>query len=106
MRRYLAALVLALMASGCRGPRPRVVSSIHRAAPGGGSVIEAVVENIGGGEGQVHVEATLRSAGGTVVRAERDVEIQAHERLVVTLPFHVAADGSYRAEVSVSYPPD
>jgi hypothetical protein len=32
--------------------------------------------------------------------------MHAHERLVVTLPFDVAADGSYRAEVTVHYPPD
>lgn len=106
MKRSLACLLLALVALGCRGPRPRVVSSMHRAATGGGSVLEVVIENAGGGEGQVQVEATLRSASGTAVRAEREVEIHGHERIVVTLPFDVAADGSYRAEVTASYPVD
>jgi len=107
VKRPLACFVLlALVALGCRGPRPRVVSSMHRAAPGGGSVLEVVVENAGGGEGQVQVEATLRSASGTVVRAEREVEMHAHERIVVTLPFEAAADGTYRAEVTARYPVD
>ena len=104
MRRRLACLVLALIALGCRGPRPRVVSSIHRAAPGGGSVVDVVVENAGGGEGQVQVEATLRSAGGTVVRAEREVELHAHERILVRVPFDVPADDTYRTEVTAHYP--
>ena len=106
MTRRLACLALALIVLGCRGPRPKVVSSTHRAAPGGGSVLEVVVENTGGGEGQVQVEATLRSADGPVVRAERDVELHAHERVLVHLPFAVTADGSYRPEVTVRYPVD
>jgi hypothetical protein len=106
MRRRLACLSLALIALGCRGPRPKVISSVHRAAPGGGSVLEVLVENTGGGEGQVQVEATLRSAAGPSVRAEREVELHAHERVLVHLPFDVAADGSYRAEVTAHYPVD
>jgi hypothetical protein len=105
VRRFSVGLVLALLALGCRGPRPRVVSTAHRAAPGGGSVLEVVVENAGGGEGQVQVEATLRS-GDKVVRAEREVSLRAHERLLVSLPFEVAADGSYHPEVTARYPVD
>ena len=106
MRGRLACLAIALIALGCRGPRPKVVSSTHRAAPGGGSVIEVVIENTGGGEGQVQVEATLRPAHGPVVRAERSLELHAHERVLVNLPLEVAADGSHRLEVTARYPVD
>jgi hypothetical protein len=106
MRRRFACLVLALLALGCRGPRPRVVSKAHRAARGGGSVLEVVIENAGKGEGQVQVEATLHSSGGAVLRAEREVTLRAHERVLVNLPFDVPADGSYRAEVMARYPVD
>jgi hypothetical protein len=51
------------------------------------------------------VEATLRSVD-TVVRAEREVSLRAHERVLVRLPFDVAADGSYHPEVTARYPVD
>lgn len=103
-RRHLL-LVLALVAAGCRGPRPAVVSSTLRPAAGGGSVLEVIVENSGGGEGEVQVEATLRSEGA-VVRAEQAVALRGHERVRVDLPFDVPADGSYRADVRARYPVD
>lgn len=105
MRPRFAALVLALAgAVACRGPRPQVVSFSHRPAPGGGSVVEVVVENGGGGEGQVVVTATLRSDKGVVERVEQDVALRGHERLRVRLPAQAAADGSTRAEVTARYP--
>jgi hypothetical protein len=97
---------VALAATACRGPRPIVVSSSLRPAAGGQSVIEAVVENSGGGEGHVVVEATLRSDREVVERADQVVTLRAHERVRVLLPVHVAADGSYRLEVTVRYPVD
>jgi hypothetical protein len=68
-------------------------------------VVEALIENTGGGEGQVAVEATLRS-GDAVLRAQREVELRGHERVLVHVPFDVAADGTYRAEVTARYPVD
>ena len=97
---------VALVATACRGPRPTVVSSSLRPAGPGESVVEAVVENIGGGEGHVVVEATLRSDREVVERTDQEVTLRAHERVRVLLPVHVAADGSYRLEVTVRYPVD
>ena len=107
MRARAAALAgLALAAAACRGPRPTVVSSSLRPAPGGESYVEAVLENAGGGEGQVQVEATLRAEDALVERADQEVTLRAHERLRVRIPMHVAAEGSYRLEVTVRYPVD
>jgi hypothetical protein len=102
--RHLLA-VLVLCAAGCRGPRPAVLSSTLRSAAGGGSVLEVVVENSGGGEGSIEVEVTLRS-DRNLVRADRQVTLRGHERVRVDLPFDVPADGSYRAEVTAKYPVD
>jgi hypothetical protein len=107
MRARAAALAgLALAAAACRGPRPTVVSSSLRPAPGGESYVEAVVENAGGGEGEVLVEATLRSEGAPVERANQEVTLRAHERVRVRIPMHVPPDGSSRVEVTVRYPVD
>jgi hypothetical protein len=97
---------LTLVASACRGPRPIVVSSSLRPAGSGESVVEAVVENAGGGEGQVLVEATLSMESEVVERADQEVALRPHERVRVRIPVHVAADGSYRLEVMVRYPVD
>jgi len=83
-----------------------VVSSSLRPASNGDSYVEAVVENAGGGEGEVLVEATLRSEGAPVERAHQEVMLRAHERVRVHLPVHVSADGSYRLEVTARYPVD
>ena len=107
MRGRAAALALfALAGAACRGPRPAVVSSSLRPSAAGESVVEAVVENVGGGEGEVHVEATLRSDRDVVDRAYEDVALRAHERVRVRIPMHVAADTSYRLQVTVRYPVD
>jgi hypothetical protein len=98
-------LILALMAGACRGPRPAVVSSALLPAHDGGSILVVMVENSGGGEGEVEVEATLRS-DRHAVRLERDVKLRAHERLRVDFRFDLPADGSYRPEVEVRYPID
>ena len=100
----LASLVLA--AAACRGPRPSVVSSSLRPAANGESLVEAVVENAGGGEGEVLVEATLHSDGAPVERAAQEVTLRAHERVRVRIPMHVSPDASYRVEVTVRYPVD
>ena len=97
---------VALLATACRGPRPIVVSSSLRPAGSGESVVEAVVENTGGGEGHVLVEATLRTDGQVVERADQEVALRAYERVRVPIPVHVAADGSFRIEVRVRYPVD
>ena len=98
-------LILALLAAGCRGPRPAVVSSALLPAHDGGSILVVVVENSGGGEGSVEVEATLRG-DRHAVRLEREVTLRAHERLRVDFRFDLPADGSYRPEVQVHYPVD
>jgi hypothetical protein len=107
MRSRAAALVLcALTAGACRGPRPTVVSSSLRPSAPGESVVEAVVENTGGGEGDVRVEATLRADGQVVGRVDREVTLRAHERVRVLIPVPVASGGSYQLEVTARYPVD
>lgn len=104
--RAVVFVAVALGAAACRGPRPSVVSSSLRPAANGESLVEAVIENAGGGEGEVLVEATLRSEGAPVERAHQEVTLRAHERVLVHLPVHVSADGSYRLEVTARYPVD
>ena len=104
--RALVLATLALATAACRGPRPTVVSSSLRPSATGESVVEAVVENAGGGEGEVLVEATLRSEGAPVERAHQEVMLRPRERVRVHLPVHVSADGSYRLEVTARYPVD
>jgi hypothetical protein len=41
-----------------------------------------------------------------VERTAQEVTLRAHERVRVRIPMHVAADGSYRLEVTVRYPVD
>jgi hypothetical protein len=65
-----------------------------------------VVENAGGGEGEVRVEATLQADGRSIERATQEVTLRAHDRVRVLLPVHVAADGGYRLEVTARYPVD
>jgi hypothetical protein len=100
----LATLVLATAA--CRGPRPTVVSSSLRPSATGESVVEAVIENAGGGEGEVRVEATLHAENRAVERASQEVTLRPHERVRVLIPVHVAADGGYRLAVTARYPVD
>jgi hypothetical protein len=97
---------VALAAIACRGPRPIVVSSSLQPAARDESVVEAVVENTGGGEGQVVVEATLSSDHDVVERVDQEVTLRAHERVRVHIPVHAPADGSYRLEVTARYPVD
>ena len=107
MRGRTAVLALFTLAAGaCRGPRPTVVSSALHPSATGEAVVEAVVENTGGGEGEVRVEATLHSERDVVERAGQEVALRAHERVRVRIPMHVAADGAYRLEVTVRYPVD
>jgi DNA-binding GntR family transcriptional regulator len=62
-----------------------VVSSSLRPSGTGESVVEAVVENTGGGEGEVLVEATLRSESAMVDRVDQAVTLRAHERIYEAL---------------------
>ena len=96
-------MILALLAAGCRGPRPAVMSTALLPAQDGGSILVVIVENSGSGEGEVGVEATLRS-DRHAVRLEQDVMLRGHERLRVDFRFDLPADGSYRPEVEVRYP--
>jgi hypothetical protein len=95
-----------LVATACRGPRPRVLSSSLRASADGRSAVEAVVENAGGGEGEVRVEVTLRLDDAVVERTAREVRLRPHERVLVRVPVDADAKGPYRVEVSARYPVD
>lgn len=103
-RAFFAGVVLA--GAACRGPRPHVLSSSLRPSGNGETLVEAVVENAGGGEGEVLVEATLRSPGDVVDRATQEVTLRPHERVRVVIPMHVAANGVQVVEVTARYPVD
>ena len=67
-------------------------------------MVDVVVANRGGGEGQIEVEVTARAHGGAIVRAEALATLRAHERIVVRVPIEGDVDRSRAPEVEVHYP--
>jgi hypothetical protein len=108
MSRTRIVLLLILMAgtTACRGPRPTVAEqkTVSPARPGAPYSVIATLRNDGAGEGQVAVEVQLVAADGTTYRQSGKVDLEPHERTVVTL--HVAAPpGTYATRVTTRYPP-
>jgi hypothetical protein len=87
-------------ARGCSGPRPELVSARMR-----GSVVEAVIRNGGGGEGQVQVDFRLRPrTGGAPLLHSEKATLRPHE--TARIEANVAgARGDEQVEVELDYPP-
>jgi hypothetical protein len=109
-RAWCAGLVLvASVASGCRGPRP-VVEAVESHLAGAGRVQVVVsLRNAGAGEGQVALSVTVRdrTGGAALGRTEQTVRLTAHERVRVTveIPGVGSPPGGITAEAEASYPP-
>ncbi len=99
---------LALLVSGCFGPKPTVVRvEMQRVEKDHDLyVVSAEIHNAVGGDGEVSIEGKLieRSTGKTY-RAEEKVHLAGHETTVVKLRIE-APPGNYEAEVSAEYPPE
>lgn len=100
-----AVALLALLAFGCRGPRPEV-ETVELRAGGPGTLVHVVVANRSDGEGQVEVEVTLRSAGRVVAREERLAVLYPRERVTLTVPVPTPYRSDLAAEVRARYPVD
>jgi hypothetical protein len=102
-------LLLLLVSSGCRGPRPVVEQVESRPAGDGRIQVVVTLRNAGGGEGQVALGVTVRERAGGVIRGrdERAVALRAHERLMVTLelPTAGARPADLVADAEATYPP-
>lgn len=108
MRPLLVPLFAALILAACSGPKPEVRSADVAPAVQGKATVTVVVENRGGGDGQVEVKLTLRDrTGRTVAREERTVELKGREvvTLVVELEVPEGAEG-LGVEAEAVYPPD
>jgi hypothetical protein len=87
----------------CAGPDPVVTNATATPSPRPGATrVSLDLENRAGG-GQVEVQLELRDSQGRVVRAERTIEIDRHQKL------HVEADietppGTYTVRAKVEYP--
>ncbi|MEW6270336.1 MAG: hypothetical protein AB1689_13685 [Thermodesulfobacteriota bacterium] len=93
MRAAAWALAAGLALAACRGPEPQVVRhDVQTSADGRTVRVAALLENRGGGSGQVAVTATLseRASGLVVGRAEREVELAPHERQAVAIDVPLA----------------
>lgn len=104
--RIVLLLVLCAAVTACRGPRPTVdrQQTVAPARPGEPYTVIARLRNDGPGEGQVDVEVRLVADDGTTYRQSRKVDLEAHERTVVTVRIAAPA-GHYVTQVNVRYPP-
>ena len=101
----LAALVV-LFSLRCSGPRP-AVASVEVTPPGTEGilyVVEVTVENKSRGNGEIEVEAVLRSASGEEYSANETAKVRARSHVIVVIEFAVEP-GEYTATATVDYPP-
>jgi hypothetical protein len=98
----LAALVAAtlLFLRHCGGPDPRLVSARMR-----GPVVEAVLRNESGGEGDVQIDFTLRRRDGSppLLHTQR-ATLRPHETARVEARID-GAHGDEQVEAEIDYPP-
>lgn len=95
----LVALVLGL---GCAGPSPRVVS-VEATPLEDGYRATAVVENCGGGQGEVTVTFDLTDGRGARFERSEKLGLDGHERKIVAVHFDVPR-ADYRASAHAEYP--
>jgi hypothetical protein len=105
-RRVVLLLVLLAGATACRGPRPIVDEhqTLAPARPGAPYTVVARLRNDGPGEGQVEVDVQLVAPDGTTYRQSGKVNLEPHERTVLTLRVD-APPANYVTQVSTRYPP-
>ena len=105
-RRTLLPLLLLAATLACVGPQPLVEQqqTMAPARPGEPYTVIARLRNEGPGEGQVDVEVRLVAADGTTYRQSRKVDLEAHERTIVTVRIPAPA-GHYVTQVNARYPP-
>lgn len=104
--RFVLLLILLAGAIACRGPRPHVdeQKTLAPARPGAPYTVVARLRNDGPGEGQVQVDVQLVAADGTTYRGSQKVDLEPHERTLLTLRID-APPGDYVTRVTARYPP-
>lgn len=100
-------IVVALAAAlacglACAGPSPRIVS-VEVAPVADGYRAIAVVENCGGGQGEVAVTINLTDGRGARFERAEKLDLDGNERKIVALHFDVPR-ADYRASARVEYP--
>jgi hypothetical protein len=109
MKRTLALIAFLVASAACFGPRPRIVHQELKppGEKGGAWQLAVTVANEGPGEGAAEITSRLRDARGSVVaQEERQVELQPHETVTVTVELRPARPGPYRAASDVQSPPE
>jgi hypothetical protein len=98
------AIVIAMsMSSGCAGPDPSAHMVELAPSPKPGCERATVSVDNDGGEGEVTVELTLQARDGARTRDTTNVEMKAHERLLLTVDVAARPD-DYTAIVSATAP--
>ncbi len=99
MKRNLSAaallLLLVLICTGCLGPKP-VLDSYKATPPSGADqpfVVDALIHNVGPGDGQIEVEVSLtnKQTGQTIAQDSKDV--------------HLEKDGTQHVLFNIDLPP-
>lgn len=109
MKRTLLLIVMLIACTACFGPRPRVVRETLTPPQekGGPWLLAITIANDGPGDGGAQVTSRLRDGHGAVVAQEqRELDLDPHETVTVTLEMHPAAPGPYRTESNVQAPPE
>ena len=96
-------MIAVALVAACAGPEPsaRIVTVAPSPEPGHERV--AIAVHNAGGEGEITLEVTLRAPGGRSIRKTETVDLEAHERLSLTVDVPAPPD-DYTATVSAKYP--
>jgi hypothetical protein len=109
MRRSFLLLAILLAGAACFAPKPRVVhEQLHPPEqPGGAWQLAVTIANDGSGQGAAEIVTRLRDPHGAVVAQEqRELDLQPHETVTVTLELRPSAPGPYRSSTDVQSPPE
>jgi hypothetical protein len=105
----LLAGAIAFGAYSCRGPKPAVLSQELRPPESKDGPYSAVVmiENQGGGKGEIEVIARLRSraTGQVLDEHEQVVDLPSNEKVQLVIELRSTLPEPYDLDVKVKYPP-
>jgi hypothetical protein len=97
------ALIVTLVLAACAGPRPEArVLSVAPSPQPGDQRVTVDLTNHSGGDGEVELRVVLRG-GGTEVTADKTVEMDGHQHLVVAVDVP-APPGTYTASATAEFP--
>lgn len=97
------AVIALALAAACAGPAPSAEIVAVTPSPEPGHERALVAVHNAGGQGEVTIEVTLHAQGGRPIRETKTLDMEAHERLSLTIDVPAPA-GDYTATVAAKYP--